>query len=354
MAKKKSSFLKKFIISLVFVFSAIMLGGSYFAYKAIYRPNVNLGGKKSEIIYIPTGSTFEDVMHILVENGILKNKASFEWLAERKNYKKNIKPGKYRILAKMGNNSLINLLKGGIQEPVEINFTGIRTKQQLISRLSKRIEADSADLHHAFNDNSYLSKYGFNSKNILALFIPNTYEFYWNTSVDDFFEKMYSEYQKVWTQERMQKATSMGLSPVQATILASIVQGEQCCDYEEKRKIAGLYLNRLRKGMLLQSDPTVIYGIGNFNIQRLSFEQLRYDSPYNTYKYKGLPPGPIGFVKISSIDAVVNFESNDYIYMCAKEDFSGMHYFSNSFRQHCEYADKYRKALNKKNIRGSR
>jgi UPF0755 protein len=354
MAKKKSSFFRKITTSIILVFLITASIGGYYAYKKIYKSNVNLGGKKSQIIYIPTGSSFNDVLHILNENNILKDKATFEWLAEKKNYKKHIKPGKYRILSKMSNNALINLLRAGIQEPVELNFNGIRTKEQLVSRLAKRIEADSVDLLNAFKSSDYLSNYGFNSKNVLALFVPNTYEFYWNTSVDEFFERMADEYKKVWTQERLDKASKLSLSPTQVTVLASIVQAEQCCDYEEKRKIAGLYLNRLRSNMLLQSDPTVIYAIGDFSIQRISFEQLRYDSPYNTYRYKGLPPGPIGFVKTSSIDAVLNYEDNDYIYMCAKEDFSGLHNFSKNFRQHCEYADKYRRALNKRNIHGSR
>ena len=354
MARRKNSFLRKVIISLIFVLTVTASLGIYVAYKAVYQSNVQLGEKKSEIIYIPTGASFTDVLYILNKHQILKNQASFEWVAEKKNYKKNIKPGKYRVLARMSNNKLVNLLRAGIQEPVEINFNGIRTKQQLISRLAVRLEADSADLYQALNNNNYLRKFGFNAQNVLALFIPNTYEFYWNTSVDEFFEKMHNEYSKIWNEERMKKSRNMRLSPVQVSILASIVQAEQCCDYEEKRKIAGLYLNRLRKGMLLQSDPTVIYGIGNFNIQRVSYEQLRSDSPYNTYRYKGLPPGPIAFTKVSSIDAVLNYEENDYIYMCAKEDFSGMHYFSKNFRKHCEYADKYRRALNQRNIRGSK
>jgi UPF0755 protein len=348
---KQSSFLKKIIVSLFLVILVTGIVGGYYAYKVIYQSNVDLGEKKSQFIYIPTGSTFDDVIRILGTNNILKNRATFEFLSEKKKYKNNIKPGKYRILAKMSNNALINLLRAGIQEEVEINFKGIRTKKQLASRIGKRLETDSTELYDAMNDNDYLSKYGFNSGNSLALFIPNTYKFKWNTSTDEFFERMATEYKKVWTPERKQQAKNIGFSQVEVAILASIVQAEQCCDYEEKRKIAGLYINRLNKGMALQSDPTVIYAIGDFSIQRVSFQQTRLNLPHNTYMNKGLPPGPIGFVKSSSIDAVLNYDNNDYIFMCAKEDLSGKHYFSKSYAQHCEYAKKYRSSMNKLGIK---
>ncbi len=350
MAKKKKSFLKKVIIAILLILLIIGGIGGYFAYKTIFQPNINTVDKKSQIIYIPTGSTFNDVINILNEHHILKNPATFEFLAEKKKYKTAIKPGKYRILAKMSNNALINLLKAGIQEPVELNFNGIKTTDQLVSRLCRRIEADSTSLLDAMNDNGYLSKYGFNTDNVQTMFIPKTYQFYWNTSVDDFFNRMAKEYRAFWTDARKKKAKALSLSQTEIAVLASIVQGEQCCDNEEKRIIAGLYINRLQKDMPLQSDPTVIYAIGDFSIQRVSLEQTRIESPYNTYVNKGLPPGPIGFAQESSIDAVLNYEKHDYIFMCAKEDLSGKHYFSTNYDQHCIYAQKYRDALNERNI----
>src|ERR1035437_1815480 len=350
MAKKKKSFFKKVVIALLLIILIIGGIGGYYAYLTIYQPNVNSIDKKSLIIYIPTGSNFDDVVHILVKNNVLKNSATFEFLAEKKQYKNAVKPGKYRILANMNNNALINLLRAGIQEPVELNFNGIKTKYQLISRLCRRIEADSNSLYKAMNDNGYLSKYGFNRGNVQALFIPNTYEFFWNTSVDDFFNRMAKEYKVFWTDARKNKAKGMGLSQTDVAILASIVQAEQCCDNDEKKIIAGLYINRLNKNMLLQSDPTVIFAIGDFSIQRVSFEQTSFQSPYNTYVNKGLPPGPIGFAQESSIDAVLNYNKNSYIFMCAKEDLSGKHYFSTTYEQHCVFALKYREALNSRNI----
>lgn len=350
MAKGKSSFLKKIIIAILLILLLVGGVGGYYAYKTIYQSNVNLDGKKSEIIYIPTGSTFDDVIRILGENNILKNQSTFELLAEKKKYKNAIKPGKYRILANMSNNALVNLLRAGIQEPISINFNGLHTVDEFIGRVGRRIEADSNALRQAIRDNRFMSKYGFNQDNIQTLFIPNTYEFYWNTSVEEFFDRMAKEYKAFWNEERKQKAKAMGYSQTDVMTLASIVQGEQCCDNEEKKIIAGLYINRLNIQMPLQSDPTVIYALGDFSIQRVSTEQTRTDSPYNTYMNKGLPPGPIGFAHQSSIDAVLNYDKNDYIYMCAKENLSGKHYFAKTYEQHCIYAKKYRDALNAKNI----
>lgn len=348
--KKKSSFLKKILIAIFLILLIAGGAGGYWAYRNLYQSNVNLGDKKSTIIYIPTGSGFEDVVKILIENNLLKNRSSFEWMAEKKKYKNAVKPGKYRILAKMSNNALINLLRAGIQEPVQINFNGLHTVDQLMLRVGRRIEADSLQLLQAVHDNAFLSKYGFNQDNVQALFIPDTYEFYWNTSLNEFFDRMATEYRKFWTEERRKKAKSIGYSQTEVSILASIVQSEQCCDNAEKKTIAGLYINRLKTDMPLQSDPTVIYAIGDFSIQRVSTEQTRVESPYNTYVNKGLPPGPIAFAQQSSIDAVLNYENNDYIYMCAKEDLSGKHYFAKTYDQHCVYAKKYRDALNGRGI----
>jgi UPF0755 protein len=350
MSDSSTPFSKKIIYSILFIVFISFAVGGYFAYKAIYQTNVNLGDKKSTIIYIPTGSTFMDVIRILDENNILKDRASFEFLAEKKKYTNKIRPGKYRILAKMNNNALVNLLRAGIQEPIELNFNGIKTTTQLVSRLCRRIEADSVALMHAMRDNTYLHKYGFNANTVQALFIPNTYEFYWNTSVDQFFDRMAKEYKTFWTNDRKKKARAIGFSQTDVTILASIVQAEQCCDKEEKKIIAGLYINRLKKDMLLQSDPTVIFALGDFSIRRVSYEQTQMNLPYNTYIHKGLPPGPICFAQETSIDAVLNYNKNEYIYMCAKEDLSNKHNFAKTYGQHCVNANKYRETMDKKGI----
>ena len=351
MGSKKKSWIKtifKIVLLVVLIVGGI---GGYLAYKFVYMPNINLKDKKSTIIYIPTGSSFEDVINILNENGLLKDETSFKWLAKEKKYTNAVKAGKYRVLAKMSNSALINLLKLGKQEPVQLNFAGLHTVKEFIARTGRRIEADSNALFAAINDESYIGKYGFTKDNIQALFIPGEYEFYWNTSVDEFFQRMAKEYKLFWTDTRKQRAKALGFSQTDVYILASIVQGEQCCDKEEKKVISGLYINRLKKGMPLQSDPTVIFALGNFNIQRVSMEQIKYtNSRYNTYLYEGLPPGPIGFAQESSIDAVLNYTPNDYIYMCAKDDLTGKHCFSKTFEQHKIYAKKYRQALDDRGI----
>ena len=351
MAKKKQTSLLKKVIKAFFLLVIVIAAiGGYYTFNYFILSNVNLGERKSQIIYIPTGSTFEDVERILIENKILKTQSTFEWLAEKKKYKNAVKPGKYRILAKMSNNALVNLLRAGLQEPVEINFNGLHTIDQFIRRVGRRIEADSLALLQAVHDNNYLSKYGFNVNNVQLLFIPNTYEFYWNTSVDEFFDRMSKEYKTIWTAARKKKAKAIGYTPDEVGILASIVQGEQCCDNDEKKIIAGLYINRLKQNMPLQSDPTVIFAIGDFAIQRVTTEQTHFDSPYNTYQNKGLPPGPVGFAQESSIDAVLNYSKSEYMYMCAKDDLSGKHCFAKTYDQHLVYRKKYRDALNSRGI----
>lgn len=349
MAKKKS-FIKKVLISIVGVLLVFTAVSGYLAYHAIYQPNVSLGGKKSEIIYIKTGSSFSDVVNMLYEHNLILNRTTFEWVAKRKKYDQLVKAGRYRILAKMGNNDLLNLLRSGEQEPVQVTFNNIRTKEQLISRVCNRIEADSAVLIELLNDEQMTAKYGFDKQTIMSIFIPNTYEFFWNTSAEQFVERMAKEYKKFWTDERKAKAKATGLTQSEVVVLASIVQAEQNRYNDEKPIIAGLYINRLKKNMLLQSDPTVIFAIGDFSINRVLTEDMLIDSPYNTYKYAGLPPSPINIPEISSVDAVINYAKSNYIYMCAKEDLSGRHNFASTLVQHNRNANKYRAALNKRKI----
>ena len=325
--------------------------GAYLAYKVIYQPNVSLGEKKSQVIFIPTGADFNEVANILSDKGILINRATFELLSEKKKYKSNVKPGKYKVLANMNNNGLINLLRSGLQEPVWITFNNIRTKAQLVSRISNKIEADSLSITEMVDNNSFLQKkYGMGQESILTLFIPNSYKFFWNTSAEEFLDRMAREYKSFWTPARKLKAKNLGLSQTEISILASIVQAEQSRYNEEKPIIAGLYINRLKKGMPLQSDPTLIYALGDFTIARVLNEHKEINSPYNTYKYAGLPPGPICLPEISSLDAVLNNNKNDYFFMCAKDDFSCRHNFSKTLDQHNVFARKYRTALNRSKI----
>ena len=249
----------------------------------------------------------------------------------------------------MSINDLANMLRSGNQEAVKLIFNHIRTKEQLVQKISKQLELDANDLLNLLNDSVFLAKYNLNTQTVISIFIPNTYEFWWNTSATGFFERMYSEYEKFWNKERVSKAKEIGLSPLQVIILASIVE-EENYRTDEQARIAGVYMNRLKKGMLLQADPTIKFVLGDFSIKRLLYKDLEIDSPYNTYMYTGLPPGPIRIPERSAINAVLNYEKHNFLYMCAKEDFSGYHNFAVSARQHAINAKKYQHALNKLKI----
>ncbi len=347
--KRKPLLFKIILVFCLFLFIGIGIS-AYFLYQKMYLSNVNLGYKNSTYIHIPTGSDFNNVKKILYEKGIIKNKSSFEWLAEKKNYINNIKPGKYQLKTNMSNNEIVNLLRSGKQEPVKLTFNNIRTKEQLVAKISNLIEADSNSLLKALKNNKVLKKYNFTSENVMALFIPDTYSIYWNNSAEQFIDRMYKEYKKFWTQSRKDKAKKMNLTPIQISVLASIVQ-QETIKSDEMPRVAGVYINRLNKGMLLQADPTVIFAVGDFGIKRVLNKHLEIDSPYNTYKYLGLPPGPICLPLPSTIDKVLNYEKHDYIFFCAKEDFSGYHNFAKNGAQHSQNAHKYQNALNKLNIK---
>ncbi|MBI2279449.1 MAG: endolytic transglycosylase MltG [Bacteroidetes bacterium] len=342
---------KKIIISILLIGIGIGAYIGYTMYTRIYMPNVTLTKSKTAYFYIKTGSNFTDVANGLYEGGYIKNRTSFEWVSQKKsNFTENIKPGKYLLKEGMSNNELVDLLRSGKQEPVKLSFDHIRTIAELAGKLSSNIEADSSTTYSLLTDNDFVAQYGLNTKTILTLFIPNTYEFYWNTSSEELVKRMAEEYKKFWNDERKAKAKAMDLSQSEVSILASIVQAEQSVRADERSRVAGLYINRLRIGMRLQSDPTVIYGVGDFEIKRVTGKYLAFDSPYNTYKYLGLPPGPIVLPSIKSLDAVLNYEKHNYIYMCAKEDFSGYHNFAVNFNDHQVNARKFQQELNRRNI----
>lgn len=342
---------KKVVVSVLLIGLLIGAYVGYNMYTRIYQPNVTLKKGKTDYFYIKTGSTFSDVSNSLYEGGYIKNRTSFEWVAEKKsNFKTNIKPGRYLLRDGMNNNELVDLLRSGKQEPVKISFDHIRTVKELAGKLSKNIEADSLSTYTLLTDKEFINSYGFNSNTILSLFIPNTYEFYWNTSSEELVKRMATEYKNFWNEERKAKAKKMNLTQSEVSTLASIVQAEQSMRVDERPRVAGLYVNRLKKGMLLQSDPTVIYAVGDFEIRRVTGKHLAIDSPYNTYKRTGLPPGPIVLPSIKSLDAVLNYEKHNYIYMCAKEDLSGYHNFAVNYDEHMANARRYQKELNRRNI----
>ncbi|HOU97816.1 MAG TPA: endolytic transglycosylase MltG [Bacteroidales bacterium] len=351
MAKKKKHnkkvFTKIIVFSLIIII-LILASIAYSYYNKIYKENVRID-LKDEFVYIPTGSTYDDVVRILTKEQILNDIASFEWLAEIKKYNQNVKPGRYRIKKGMNNNELINLLRSGKQEPVRLTIRGFRNYRVLAGYISHKLEADSVSICDVFEDEMLAQKYGFNEQNFLCIIIPNTYEFFWNTSATEFIERMAKEYKTFWNNERKNKAQNIGLSQTEVAILASIIQLETN-KTDEMPDIAGVYINRLKKDMRLQADPTVIFAVGDFSIRRVKQEHLEYDSPYNTYKYSGLPPGPISIAYTHSIDAVLNYKMHNFLYFCARDDFSGYHVFAKTLEEHLNNARKYQRELNKKKI----
>jgi UPF0755 protein len=233
---------------------------------------------------------------------------------------------------------------------VGVTFNNLRTREDLAGKISRYLQTDSLSIINLFYNEALIQRFGFTPQTFKAMFIPNTYEFYWTTNALGFAERMKSEYDRFWNKQRLEKAHFAGLNQVEVIILASIVQAETA-KTDELSRVAGLYINRLKRGQLLQADPTVKYALGNFGLKRILNVHLEVESPYNTYKYAGLPPGPINFPEISTIDAVLNYEHHDYLYMCAKEDFSGYHNFAKTLNQHNLNALKYQKALNENGIR---
>ncbi len=342
----------KKVLLLTILIAAAVGGVKLFSlYQRIYWPNVNLSSDHA-FFYIPTGSDIEEVAGLLESQGIIINRHSFEWLAERKNYRGNlIVPGKYQLKDRMSNDALIDHLRAGNGRlEVKVTFNNIRTLPELAGQLGHRLEPDSTEILTYLLQPEIMNHYGFNSENFITMFIPNTYHFDWATGVDEITERMAAEYRRFWTAERKQKANKLGLSQSEVVTLASIVQAEQRLHSSEHPRIAGLYLNRLKRGMKLQSDPTVIHALGDYNIKRVLREHLSVDHVYNTYMNTGLPPGPILLPDISTIDAVLNAEQHNYIFMCAREDFSGYHYFATTLREHNNFAQRYREALNKRKI----
>lgn len=347
MAKKKRKGLK--IGLLLFVVAFFVCAGIVWKYYGkIYERAVHIS-EEEQYLFIKTGCDRDQLINHLYLEGILKDTSSFIWLADQKKYL-TPKPGRYLISDGMSNNALVNLLRSGAQVPVQLTFNTIRTAKDLAGKVGKQIEADSAQIYSMLTNVSVASKYGFNKQTFLTLFIPNTYEVYWNMSAEEFIGKMAQEYKRFWNEERLAKARKIGLSQSEVSILASIVQAEQSQHRDERPKVAGLYLNRIKKGMKLESDPTLVFAHGDFSIRRVLNKHKKIVSPYNTYKRVGLPPGPINLPEFSSLEAVLNSEKHDYIFMCAKADFSGYHDFSKTYRQHVNYANAYRRELNKRRI----
>ena len=336
---------RKILILSVVITTVLLSSFTFYFYQVLYAPNF-LVEKESRALFIHTGANFEDVQEIVYDQEFVNDPVAFGMLAKLMKYNKLIKPGKYLIQRNSNNLEVIRMLRAGDQVPVKITFNNARLLSEVAERITNNIELKSGDLLKYISQESIASKYQFDSEGFRTMFIPNTYEVYWTISREDLVARLFKEYKRFWNIERKNKAAAIELTPVQVSILASIVQAE-VSHHDESPVVAGLYLNRLKRNMLLQADPTLIYAVGDFTIKRVLNIHKEIDSPYNTYRNYGLPPGPINFPSIISIDAVLNYDQHNYLYMCAKEDFSGYHNFSSNLRQHNINARKYQQALNK-------
>lgn len=332
---------KRLIIFLLL--SVLLISFGFYAYQICYTPNV-LVGKTDRPIVIPPGATFKTVQQKLHEGDYVQDLISFSFLSRLMDYDKQVKAGRYVLKANMTNLEAIRLLRSGNQEPVRITFNNIRLISDLSAKITKNLAMTPEEFEAALVKFAMNNPYGFTKENVIGMFIPNTYEVYYTVSAEALLERMYKEYEQFWNEERKTKAEKLGLTPIEVSILASIVQAESV-KKEEAPIIAGLYINRLRKNMPLQADPTLVFALGDFTIKRVLNEHMNIDSPYNTYRHVGLPPGPINMPEIHSIDAVLNYRESDYLYMCAREDFTGYHNFTSSYRQHLNNAARYRQAL---------
>jgi len=333
---------------LFLLLSILGISFTFYAYQIVYTPNF-LVGKESRILFVKEGATFKDVQKELHEGNYVQDLMSFSFLAKLMNYDEQIKPGRYVLNSGPNQRGLTNLqvirmLRSGKQEPVDITFNNVRLMSDLSEKITKNLGMKPAEFEAAIVKFAMNNQQGFDKDNVMAMFIPNTYEVYYNVSPDGLVAKLNSEYEKFWNEERRNKAKAMGFTPIEVSVLASIVQAESI-RAEEAPIIAGLYINRLRKGIALQADPTLVFAVGDFSLKRVLNEHKAIDSPYNTYKYTGLPPGPINLPEIRSLEAVLNYSPSDYYYMCAKEDFSGRHNFTNSYQEHMNNAIRYQRAL---------
>ncbi len=337
---KKISPLTKLGIVVLFVIAL----SSYF----FFGPNVRRQDAPL-FVHVPTHSTFDDLVTTLKKDNIIRSAWSFRLTAKWMAYiRPEIRAGRFKIQPGWSNFRLIYHLSSGKQSTVKLILHDERTLEEVAGKVARYIEPDSAFLLTKFNDPVFLKPYGFSPINLMSLFIPNTYDFYWNTSIESFLERMQVEHQKFWDADnRRQKAADLNLSPKEVYTLASIVERETN-QKKERPRVAGLYLNRLRIGMRLQADPTAVFGSGDYDTPRVTRWHLQYDSPYNTYIYAGLPPGPISMASISSIDAVLNAEKHKYLYMCARPDETGFHNFAKNLEAHNVNARKYRKWLDQK------
>jgi UPF0755 protein len=336
------------LVAFILVFSILLTSFGFYIYQIVYTPNLQID-REGVFIYIPRGMTYKELQNELYQSGIVNDMVSFSFLARLLDYDTNVKPGRYYIESNTTNIVAIRYLRSGAQVPTRITFNTIRTFDDLAEKITANIALTKEEFLEVVLDKEVQSKYGFDEYSFIGMFIPNTYEVFWTIKADELVEKMYQEYRRFWNQDRMNKADKMGLTSKEVVVLASIVNAETT-KADERSKVAGVYVNRLKKRMLLQADPTLVFAIGDFSINRVLDIHKQIDSPYNTYRYLGLPPGPINLPEVNVIDATLNYEDHNYLYFCAKSDFSGYHAFATNLVDHLRNAQAYQAALNKAKV----
>lgn len=336
------------IISAITILLAAAATVGYLAYSAILAPIVK--GEQTVYIQIHPEYDTQQVAEVLTSSATIESMAGFAPLMKHYKYDERVKPGNYAIRPGDSMRDICLRLLSGNQTPVRLVIPSVRTLDRLAGAVGKQLMTDSAAIAAILTDHHLIDSLGYTEETFPTLFLPNTYEVYWTMSPEQFIARMKKEHDTFWNTERKKKAQAQGLTPIEVTTLASIVD-EETNKNDEKPLVAGLYLNRLKRGMLLQADPTVKFAHGKFDLRRILLAHLTIDSPYNTYKYAGLPPGPIRIPSIAAIESVLNPAKHSYIYMCAKEDFSGYHNFASTLGQHNANARRYQQALNQRGIK---
>ncbi len=340
-------------VLLAIVFFTLIIGGlfTYKVYSSLFFSNTNFE-EETMRIYIPTKADDKALMKEI--SPYLKDSKAFYVVARQKGYLERIKPGMYILTKGMSNNDIVNKLRLR-SDAVDVSFNNENSFDDLATRISKLIEADRTSLLKSFNDKDFYTNNGFTEDTALAMYLPNTYKLYWNTTADEFRDRMLREYNRYWNSFRMDKAKEISLTPLEVITLASIVHKESV-KVDERPRIAGVYLNRLAKNMKLQADPTVIFALKKLSgdqsqvIRRVLYKDLKLDSPYNTYKYKGLPPGPIAMPDISAVEAVLNAEDHDFLFFVADVKNYGYHIFASTLRQHNKNRKLYVRWINEQKI----
>lgn len=345
-------YIKKILLAIAILGLVVLGFFSWQIYNSIFDPNTSFEGETA-VIYVPTGADYSLVKDSLTP--LVKDLASFDLVAGKKGYPGNIKAGRYLIKKGMNNNEIVNVLRSK-NAPVKVVFNNQERLEDLAGRIAVQIEADSTALISAMKDSLFLAENEFNGANALAMYIPNKYEFFWNTSAEGFRDRMLKEYRKFWNAERLKKAEAAGLDAHEVAVIASVVQKETA-KVDERPRVAGVYMNRFKSGWKMEADPTVIYAIkhstGDFDtiVKRVLYKDLTIDSPYNTYLYQSLPPGPIAMPDISSIDAVLNYEKHKYYFFVADVENMGYHKFAENLSQHNRNKQAYIRWINSRGIK---